>query len=60
MKLTILICALLPVFSMAQTGNGGQSAENNFGKLEYVGYSSGQYVLNVTNKQSCTVSTRFE
>lgn len=59
MKVTILICAFFPLFSMAQ-GNGGQSAENNFGKLEYVGYSGGNYVLNATNKQSCTVSTRFE
>jgi hypothetical protein len=60
MKVTILICALFPLFSMAQTGNGGQSAENNFGKLEYVGYSNGEYVLNATNKQSCTATHKFE
>ncbi len=60
MKVSILIWALLPLFSMAQTGNGGQSAENNFGKLEYVGYSNGEYVLNITNKQSCTVTAKIE
>jgi hypothetical protein len=60
MKVSILICALFPLFSMAQSGNGGQSAENNFGKLEYVGYSNGEYVLNVTNKQTCTVNIKLE
>lgn len=60
MKHLLLICALFPLISMAQTGNGGQSAENNFGKLEYVGYSNGEYVLNATNKQSCTVNIKFE
>lgn len=60
MKTMILICALIPFISNAQSGNGGQSAENNFGKLEYVGYSNGEYVLNATNKQSCTVNIKFE
>lgn len=60
MKTMILICALIPFYSMAQTGNGGQSAENNFGKLEYVGYSNGEYVLTATNKQSCTVNIKLE
>jgi hypothetical protein len=60
MKHFLLICALLPLFSMAQSGNGGQSAENNFGKLEYIGYSNGEYVLNATNKQSCTATHKFE
>lgn len=60
MKTMILICALFPIISMAQSGNGGQSAENNFGKLEYVGYSNGEYVLSATNKQSCTINTKFE
>jgi hypothetical protein len=60
MKVSILICALFPLFSMAQTGNGGQSAENNFGKLEYVGYSNGEYVLSATNKQTCTATHKLE
>lgn len=60
MKVTILICALIPLFSMAQSGNGGQSAENNFGRLEYVGYSNGEYVLSATNKQTCTATHKFE
>lgn len=60
MKTMILICALIPFISMAQSGNGGQSAENNFGKLEYVGYSNGEYVLGLTNKQSCTVNIKLE
>lgn len=35
--------------------NGGQDGENNYGKLEYAGYSGGHYILNLTNKQSCGV-----
>jgi hypothetical protein len=60
MKHFFLICALLPIISMAQTGNGGQSAENNFGKLEYIGYSNGEYVLSATNKQTCMATHKFE
>lgn len=42
---------------MAQ--NGGQYAENNFGKLVYSGYSNGHYVLDCTNKQTCGVDFHF-
>lgn len=35
--------------------NGGQDGENEYGKLEYAGYSGGHYILNLTNKQSCGV-----
>jgi hypothetical protein len=37
------------------TGNGGQDGENNYGKLQYVGYESGYYVLELTNKQGCGI-----
>lgn len=38
---------------MAQ--NGGQDNENNYGKLMYLGYDGGHYVLDLTNKQACGV-----
>lgn len=60
MKHFLLICALFPLVLMAQTGNGGLSAENSFGKLEYAAYSNGEYLLKATNKQTCNVSTRFQ
>jgi len=40
--------------------NGGQYEENAFGKLEYAGYSSGHYVLTITNKQTCGIDFRVE
>lgn len=35
--------------------NGGQYSENEFGSLEYAGYSNGLYTINVTNKQLCGI-----
>lgn len=52
--LLLLICA--PIFCLAQ--NGGQYAENDFGKLEYLGYQNGNYTVKITNKQTCAVSIK--
>lgn len=38
-----------------KNGNGGQFAENNYGKLEYKGYSSGEYIMDLSNKQPCGI-----
>lgn len=35
--------------------NGGQSNDNQMGTLYYAGYSSGFYVLDLTNKQPCGI-----
>lgn len=59
-KIIVLLLAALPILTFAQSGNGGQSAEDSYGKLVYMGYSSGNYVLQVTNKQSCTVSIEIK
>ena len=48
-----LLLAIMPLYINAQ--NGGQHNENKTGALQYTGYESGHYVLELTNKQSCGV-----
>lgn len=63
MKMRFFMCVLtlISATSFAQTvtgGNGGQYAENNFAKFNYVTYQNGKYVVSHTNKQVC--NTQFE
>lgn len=61
MKHVLLICALLPIFSMAQTtGNGGQYAENALGKMNYAGHANGEYIISRTNLQACSVEIKVD
>lgn len=46
-----LITTLLSLSLIAQ--NGGQSNENPACKLEWVGFTNNQYVVKLTNKQTC-------
>lgn len=46
--------------AIVKAANGGQNNENNFGKLDYVGYSNEAYVLNLTNKQQCGVDFQIK
>lgn len=55
-KVIFFLLSLLPFIADAQTGNGGQYYENSFAKIEYIGYSNGSYVVNITNKQFGTVN----
>lgn len=58
MKTIFFTVALLLSFaSFSQTtlsGNGGQSAQNAFVKIDYIAYQNSAYVIQITNLQSCT------
>lgn len=50
---------LLPVLGFAQ-GNGGITNENASTKIEWIGITNGNYVVKVTNKQSCAVDMNVQ
>lgn len=54
-----LIAAMLflaPFIAGAQSGNGGQFAENSRGSIRYIGYANGHYSVEIKNKQPGTVN----
>jgi len=51
---------MTPILGFAQ-GNGGISSENSSTKFEWIGISpNNQYIVKVTNKQSCTAEMRVQ
>lgn len=57
----ITVALLLSFASFSQTtlsGNGGQSAQNAFVKIDYMAYQNGFYVIQITNLQSCMASQK--
>lgn len=55
MKRTIL-AVWLTIFTLAAFAQGGvQVAQDQYSKLNYIGYDGGHYVIEVTNKQACGV-----
>lgn len=56
-KLIYFLFLLVPVFSLGQ--NGGQANENTVIKIDYLGYTNGNHVFKVTNKQNCAVKTQY-
>ena len=61
MKKTLIgLAILMPMLGFGQ-GNGGISSENTTTKIEWIGHSpTGQYIVKVTNKQSCEVNMRVQ
>jgi hypothetical protein len=49
---------LLSLITFSQNQNGGQWAENNALKIEYLGYSNGIHVIKLYNKQTCDVTVK--
>jgi hypothetical protein len=56
-KFLILTLLLLSSF-FGFSQNGGQFFENNVIRLTVIGYSNGQYIFSVFNKQTCTATIR--
>lgn len=54
--LTILILLLFSILGYSQ--NGGQYFENNVIIVKVIGYSNGQYIFSVINKQNCEARIR--
>lgn len=54
--LTILILLLFSILGYSQ--NGGQHFENNVIIIKLIGYSNGEYIFSVINKQTCTARIR--
>ena len=57
-KLFLFIMLFLSLFSYSQ--NGGQSSENNVLRIEYIGYSNGNHIFQITNKVNCELITKLD
>jgi hypothetical protein len=51
-------CILLILSLLSKAQNGGQFFENNVIRINYIGYSNGQHIFKVCNKQSCEARIR--
>lgn len=60
MKKTIIVLLWTTVSMLTMAQNGGQANENNYGRLTYLGYENGHYVLELANKQACGVDFHLQ